>query len=244
MTVMDRFELLTQTAKLSETKVHDVEIVLGMMPRVTIDISCQTDGEEGVQEGDIVTMCAWVTLKRRNDSKGILPHTPYFPFHKEECFWLLLADEVSNEVWISRKVSFMDEYSAVRSASREVRQREEGLGAGVEEVDAAVRSAAEKVRGGSRLVVARFIAPREGTYNLTAHCLCDAWVGCDAKVKLAIEVSRRCSGGTSCHAVHDVHDATTEAEIVEEEEEEECDVDYDSEYSEDDEDDRKKTKAR
>ncbi|KAF2606742.1 hypothetical protein F2Q68_00046759, partial [Brassica cretica] len=72
-----------------------------MMPSLTIDITCETEGEEGIQEGDIVTLQAWVTLKRPNGLIGALPHAPYFPFYKEENYWILLADAVSNNVWFS-----------------------------------------------------------------------------------------------------------------------------------------------
>lgn len=95
MSLEDRSELLTQVAGLSATAVEDIEKVLEMMPSLTIDITCETEGEEGIQEGDIVT------LQRPNGLIGALPHAPYFPFYKEENYWILLADAVSNNVWFS-----------------------------------------------------------------------------------------------------------------------------------------------
>ncbi|WOL18396.1 hypothetical protein Cni_G27191 [Canna indica] len=179
MTIEDRVELLTQVAGLSDIETRDVENVLEMIPSITVDITCETEGEEGLQEGDVVTMYAWVTLRRGNGLIGALPHAPYYPFHKEENFWLLLADPVSNDVWISQKVSFMDEAAAIAGASKAIQETKESLGATVKEISAAVREAVEKVKNGSRLVMGKFQAPSEGNYNLTCFCLSDAWIGCD-----------------------------------------------------------------
>ncbi|WRX23263.1 Sec63 domain - like 1 [Theobroma cacao] len=64
MTLEDRVELLTKVAGLSTGETKDVEMVLEMMPSLTMDVTCETEGEEGIQEGDIVMMHAWITLKR------------------------------------------------------------------------------------------------------------------------------------------------------------------------------------
>ncbi|KAI0530808.1 hypothetical protein KFK09_000356 [Dendrobium nobile] len=129
-------------------------------------------------------MYAWINLSRRNGLIGALPHSPYYPFHKEENFWLLLADPVSNEVWVSQKVNFMDEAAAITAASKAIQETKEALGASVRDVSSAVIKAIEKVKSGSRLVMGKFQAPAEGTYNLCSYCLCDAWIGCDTKDKL------------------------------------------------------------
>lgn len=107
LTIDERAELLGNVAGLSPSEAQDIEIVLDMMPSITLEITCETEGEEGIQEGDIVTMHAWVTLNRKNGLVGALPHAPFFPSHKEENFWLLLADSASNDVWVSQKVSCM-----------------------------------------------------------------------------------------------------------------------------------------
>ncbi|KAF9597256.1 hypothetical protein IFM89_016397 [Coptis chinensis] len=245
MTLQERAELLTQTAGFSASDVSDVEVVLEMMPSITIEITCETDGEEGIQEGDIVTMQAWVTLNRRNGLVGALPHAPYFPFHKEENFWLLLADSVSNDVWMSQKVSFLDEATAIAAASKAVQEGKEGSGASVKETSTAVKQAIEKVKNGSRLVMGKFQAPAEGNYNLTSYCLCDSWIGCDKKTNLKLKVLKRSRAGTRIGAVAEEGPILEDGVEEEEEDDEEGYDDYESEYSDDgeDEQDTKKNSA-
>ncbi|KAF2312220.1 hypothetical protein GH714_028598 [Hevea brasiliensis] len=129
MARQDRADLLEQVAGFSLPEVQDIEMVLEMMPSVTIEVRCETEGEEGIQEGDIVTVQAW-------------------------------------------KVNFMDEAAAITTASKAIEETMEGSGASVKETSTAVREAVEKVRGGSRLVMGKFPAPAEGSYNLT----CSAYV--------------------------------------------------------------------
>ncbi|PIA54127.1 hypothetical protein AQUCO_00900594v1 [Aquilegia coerulea] len=238
MTLQERAELLTQTAGFSAAEVQDVEVVLEMMPSITVEITCETEGEEGIQEGDIVTMQAWVTLKRRNGLIGALPHAPYFPFHKEENLWLLLADPVSNDVWMSQKVSFMDEATAITAASKAIQEIKEGSGSSVKEISVAVREAIEKVKNGSRLVMGKFQAPAEGNYNLTSYCLCDSWVGCDKKTNLKVKVLKRSRAGTRVGAVAEEGPLVEDGVEEEDENEEEGYDDYESEYSDDGEDEQ------
>lgn len=233
MSLPERTELLAQVAGFSPDYVQDVETVLEMMPSITIDATCETEGEEGVQEGDIVTVHAWLTLKRVNGLIGALPHAPHFPFHKEENFWFLLADPVSNNVWFSQKVSFMDEAAAITAASKSIEETMEGSGANVKETSVAVREAVEKVKAGSRLVMGKFQAPAEGNYNLSCYCLCDTWIGCDRKTNLKVKVLKRTRAGTRGAVVTEEGPFTEDRVEEEEENEEEEYDDYESEYSED-----------
>ncbi|KAJ1270299.1 hypothetical protein BS78_06G043200 [Paspalum vaginatum] len=245
MSVEDRAVLLTQVAGLSEQQARDVELVLEMTPSIEVDIKCETEGEEGIQEGDVVTMYAWVSLQRRNGLTAALPHCPNFPFHKEENFWLLLADAASNDVWLSQKVSFMDETTAITAASKAIQETQEALGATAKEIGVAVREAVDRVKRGSRLVMGKFQAPAEGTHNLTSFCLCDAWIGCDTKTSFKLKVLKRSRAGTRGHVPEEGPVAATEDGIEEEEdvEEEEYD-DYESEYSDDEEDEKNKGKGK
>jgi translocation protein SEC63 len=242
MSLQERAELLVQVAGFSPESVQDVEMVLETMPSITIEVTCETEGEEGIQEGDIVTIHAWVTLKRGNGLIGALPHAPYYPFHREENFWFMLADPVSNNVWFSQKVSFMDEAAAITAASKSIEETMEGSGANVKDISVAVKEAVEKVKGGSRLVMGKFQAPAEGNYNLTCYCLCDAWIGCDRKTNLKVKVLRRTRAGTRSGLVTEEGPVTEDGVEEEEENEEEEYDDYESEYSEDeaDEQDAKK----
>lgn len=231
----ERSKLLKEVAGLSESDVADMEKVLEMIPSLKMEVTCKTEGEEGIQEGDVTTVQAWITLKRPNGLVGAVPHSPYFPFHKEENFWVLLAD--SNNVWFFQKVSFMDEAEAISTASIAISETMESSGASVEAKNNAVEEAVEKVKSGSRLVMGRFLAPREGTYNLTCLCLSDAWIGCDQKTSLKVEVLKR---------TRDV-DGEAGGEGMEDEEEEEDEIeeeDYESEYSEDEEDKKRGSKKK
>lgn len=242
MGASERAELLTQTAGLSPSEAQDVELVLEIMPTVTVEVTCETEGEEGIQEGDIVTMYAWVSVHRANGLTGAHPHAPYYPFQKEENFWFLLADSNANTVWLFQKVSFMDEATAITAASKTIQDTKEALGASPREINQAVKEAIEKVKRGSRLIMGKFRAPGEGTYALTAYCLCDAWIGCDTRSNVKLKVMKRSRAGTrSGYALEDGPAAQAAEEgIEEEEEEEEEDLDdYESEYSEDEEEEEK-----
>ncbi|XP_022846713.1 dnaJ protein ERDJ2-like [Olea europaea var. sylvestris] len=231
----ERAELLTQVAGFSADESRDVEIVIEMMPSISIDITCETEGEEGIQEGDIVTMQAWITLHRGNGLIGALPHAPYFPLEKEENFWLLIADSMSNDVWISQKVNFVDEATAIIAATKAIQELKEGSGDSVREINAAVKAAVDRVKAGSRLVMSKFQAPAEGNYNLSSYCLCDSWIGCDAKSSIKLKVLKRSRTGTRGMVAADELPALEDGGD-EVEEEDEYDDDYESEYSEDDED--------
>lgn len=243
MTPDERADLLTQVAGFSNGESHDVEMVLEMMPSVTIDITCETEGEEGIQEGDIVTMHTWVTLNRGSGLIRALPHCPYFPFDKEENFWLMLADSFSNDVWLSQKVSFMDEATSIIAVSKTIQESKEGSGASAREINVAVKEAIEKVKNGSRLVMGKFQAPAEGNYNLSSFCLCDSWIGCDAKSNIKLKVMKRSRAGTRGGFAADETPAMEDGIEEDEEEEEEDFDDYESEYSEDEED-TKETKSK
>ncbi|CAA3003278.1 dnaJ ERDJ2A-like [Olea europaea subsp. europaea] len=102
-------------------------------------------------------------------------------------------------------------------------------------MNAAVKEAIDRVKAGSRLVMSKFQAPAEGNHNVTSYCLCDSWIGCDAKSTIKLKVlkgSRAGDGGMV--AAEELPALEDEGDEVEEEDE--YDDDYESEYSEDDED--------
>ncbi|KAK6155634.1 hypothetical protein DH2020_009882 [Rehmannia glutinosa] len=243
MSTQERAELLSQVADLSSPDILDVEKVMELIPSLTVEVTCETEGEEGIQEGDVLTVQAWVTLKRPNGLIAALPHAPHYPFHKDENFWLLLADPTSNSVWFSQKISFMDEVAAVSAASTAIGERMEVLGASPRETSAAVKEAVDKVRSGSRIAMGKLLAPAEGNYNLVCHVLCDSWIGCDQKSTLKLKVLKRTRAGTRGGGVNDggavLEDGVEEEEEIEEEDEE----DIESEYS-DDEDDKMNGKKK
>lgn len=233
MTLQERLELLSEIAGFSAAELQDVEKVLGLIPCTTVEVTCETEGEEGIQVGDIVTIQAWVTLKRANGLINAVPHAPFYPFHKEENFWLLLADSTANNVWFSQRVNFMDEAAAVTTASQAIEEKMEVLGSTGKETSAAVREAVDRVRSGSRLVMGKFLAPAEGIYNLTCYLLCDSWIGCDKTTSLKIKVSKQSRTVTRRSQVMDEEPIPEDISEEEGEIEEEEDDDYESEYSED-----------
>ena len=246
MSMQERAELLSQVAGFSPAEVEDVEMVLAAMPSISLDVKCETEGEEGgIQEGDVVTVHAWVTLQRDNGLIGALPHAPYFPFHKEENFWFLLADSVSNNVWFWQKVNFMEEAAAITAASKTVEETMEGSGANMKEISAAIKETVDKVKSGSRLVTGKLPAPAEGNYNLTCYCLCDSWLGCDRRTNLKVKILKRTRAGT--RGGFATEDGLITEDGIEEEEDaddEEYDEDYESEYSEDEADEQQDTKQK
>ncbi|KAF3792094.1 DnaJ protein [Nymphaea thermarum] len=235
----ERSVLLTDIGNLSGEETRDVEAVLDMMPSLKIDVNCVTEGEDGIQEGDVVTMHAWISLKRTNGLTAALPHCPYLPFHKDENYWFILADSASNDLWVSQRVSFMEEAAAIATASHAIEESKEGSGTNSEEIRLAVHEAVEKVKNGSRFVIGQFEAPAAGTYNLTAYCICDSWIGCDTKTSFKLKVTKQ------KHAVAksgrmDEEELALEDGVEDEEEADEGDDDYESEYSDDGEDKTKK----
>ncbi|CAN4087668.1 unnamed protein product [Withania somnifera] len=239
MTLQERAELLSDVPGLSAAEVQDVEKVLELMPRATIEVTCETEGEEGIEEGDIVTVQAWVTLRRANGLIEALPHAPFYPFPKGENFWFLLADANSNDVWFSESVNFMDEAAAITTASTITEAKMEASGKNMEEIAAAVKDAVAKVKSGCRLVLGQIQAPQAGNYSLNSHLMCDAWIGCDTKKNLKLKILKRSRagsrGGHAAEGVQEENDFDYEDDDIEEDEEGDQ-----SEYSEDEDDEADK----
>ncbi|CAI9762131.1 unnamed protein product [Fraxinus pennsylvanica] len=83
--------------------------------------------------------------------------------------------------------------------------------------------------------MSKFQAPAEGNHNLTSYCLCDSWIGCDAKSSIKLKVLKRSrAAGTRGMVAADELPALEDGGD-EVDEEDEYDDDYESEYSEDDE---------
>lgn len=241
MTLQERAELLSGVAGLSSSEVQDVEKVLELIPSATIEFTCETEGEEGIQEGDIVTIQAWVTLRRANGLIAAVPHSPYYPFSKGENFWFLLADANSNDVWFSESINFIDEAAAITTASAITEAKMEASGASMEEITAAVKDAVAKVKSGCRLVLGKIQAPQAGNYNLNCHLMCDTWIGCDTKTNLKLKILKRSRagsrGGLVAEGVQGENGLEDEDDIEEDEEGDQ------SEYSEDEDEDEEEDEA-
>ncbi|KAL0309569.1 UNVERIFIED_CONTAM: DnaJ protein ERDJ2 [Sesamum radiatum] len=176
MKPQERAELLTQVAGFTANESQDVEMVLEMMPSISIDITCER------------RLISWTA-------------------------------------------------TAIIAASKAIEELKEGAGASAKEINASVKEAIDRVKAGSRLVMGKFQAPSEGNYNLISYCLCDSWIGCDAKSNIRLKVLKRSRAGTrNIAAADEVPSLEDGAEEEDEEGEDEYDDDYESEYSEDDED--------
>ncbi|CAI5972947.1 unnamed protein product [Closterium sp. NIES-65] len=184
-----RTDLLTTVGGLSPAEASDVEATLSTIPEMLVDAACITQGaDDGIQEGDVVTLRIWLTLRRGNGHVVSHPHMPHFPYRKDEAFWLMLADQAGNSVWLSQRVTFLDETAAIRAAADYTRETVEAEGFDDAEVAREVKEAVERVKGGARLVIGKFQAPAEGVYALTVMVMSDVWIGCDKKVPLKIKV--------------------------------------------------------
>lgn len=243
MTTQERAELLSQIDGFSAAQVLDVERVLELMPSTTAEVTCETEGEESIQELDVITIQAWVKLKRGNGLIKALPHAPYYPFPKEESFWLLLADPKRNTVWLYQKVSFADEAAAVSAASEAIEEKMAVLGASPQEITAAVREAVEKVKNGYRLVMGKTVAPVEGTYNLNCYVLSDSWIGCDSSTSLTVKILEQ-KRATSAESSNVPEEITMSGDGSEEEDEIDEEDEIQSEYSEDEEEEEKQETSK
>ena len=90
----------------------------------------------------------------------------------------------------------MDEPTVVTPAPKDIQESLEGSSANVMEINVAVKDVVERVKNGSRLVMVKFQAPAERTYNLTFYCLYDAWIGCDKNFIVKLKVVKRSKDGT------------------------------------------------
>jgi len=94
-------------ADFSETQKQDVLNYLKMIPDITVDTKVFVDDDEddNVYEGDLCTIR--VRVKRNNLEKGEkagLIHAPYFPFPKQEAWWILLGTKEGKIIHIEKVV--------------------------------------------------------------------------------------------------------------------------------------------
>ncbi|CAI9783617.1 unnamed protein product [Fraxinus pennsylvanica] len=111
------------------------------------------------------------------------------------------------------------EATAIIAATKAIQELKEGSGASAREINAEVKEAIDRVKAGSRLVMSKFQAPAEGNHNLTSYCLCDSWIGCDAKSSIKLKVLKRSRAagtrGMVCSTrVFPLYDSSIEAHVA------------------------------
>jgi len=94
-------------ATFSEEKKQDVLSYLKMIPdiEVTSKVFVDDDEDDNVYEGDLCTI--QVMLNRKNLAKGEkagLIHAPYFPFPKQEAWWIMLGTKEGKIIHIEKVV--------------------------------------------------------------------------------------------------------------------------------------------
>merc|ERR1712224_877124 len=94
-------------AYFADEQKKDVLNYLKMIPDITVDTKVFVDDDEddNVYEGDLCTIR--VTLTRNNLEKGEkagLIHAPFFPFPKQEAWWILLGTKEGKIIHIEKVV--------------------------------------------------------------------------------------------------------------------------------------------
>ena len=92
-------------ATFSEDQKNDVHQFLKMLPDITVESKVFVDDDEDdkVYEGDLCTIR--VTITRNNLEEGQkagLVHAPYFPFPKQEAWWIILGTKEGKIIHIEK----------------------------------------------------------------------------------------------------------------------------------------------
>jgi hypothetical protein len=91
--------------RLSPSQFSDFKSVLHFIPELKVSASASVDGEEGIAEGDLVSIR--VTIERlhlKPDEKAGLIHSSRFPRLKLEKLWILIVDPESKKVYYLKPV--------------------------------------------------------------------------------------------------------------------------------------------
>merc|ERR1712137_54542 len=94
-------------ANFTEEQKQDVLSYLEFLPDITVDskVFVDDDEDDNVYEGDLCTIR--VTLTRNNLEKGQkagLIHAPFFPFPKQEAWWIILGTKEGKIIHIEKVV--------------------------------------------------------------------------------------------------------------------------------------------
>ena len=91
--------------KLSPSQFSDFKSVLNFLPELKVSASAYVDGEEGIAEGDLVSIKIKIErLHLKDGEKAGLVHSSRFPHLKLEKLWILIADPESKKVYYLKPV--------------------------------------------------------------------------------------------------------------------------------------------
>ena len=85
----------------TETQRQDVMKFLNIYPDITVTTKVFVDDDEDdtIYEGDLCTVQVIITRNNLNDGeKTGLVHAPFFPFPKQEAFWVILGQAVQGKI--------------------------------------------------------------------------------------------------------------------------------------------------
>lgn len=107
--IKDQLDSLKIVEKLDQDKLEDFKAALQYLPEITVTAEAFVDGEEGITDGDLVTVK--VTIDRvslKEDQKIGLVHSNFFPMLRLEKIWIIIADPIANRAYYVKPVVSQD----------------------------------------------------------------------------------------------------------------------------------------
>ncbi|WIA39826.1 hypothetical protein OEZ86_013276 [Tetradesmus obliquus] len=205
-------------AGLGAAAIEGVAMFLSAMPRLSLAVLCEVEGEEEVMEKDPVHCKVRVLLSRPSHQAGgyslrgnaVRAYTPHNPVPRDESWYFFLTEPSSNAVLAYAKVNLME-------AEKQGLEHPEAFGlpgpparpaianSSSTKALSALEDAASKDGKSSgkrgkgegdaaeeelpgQVVDMMFYAPKAATYNLSLVVMSDCWVGADESVQYKLKV--------------------------------------------------------
>ena len=89
----------------------DFKAVLNYLPELKVTAEAFVDGEEGITEGDLVTIKIKIErLHLKDDQKAGVIHSSFFPMLKLEKLWIIIADPTASKVYYLKSFLSQDKF--------------------------------------------------------------------------------------------------------------------------------------